>query len=302
MSSKYKYFPILLQDYTSKSTQPVLSHTSDLLSFHYSRKSEPNLYISSFMLNPFSDDQSVAPTVDMQSLIPATPNKVELINALFRGVDFDQKTKEIILPLRHNSLPYLFIPHDTWWEYENFQKFPDYDSWYTMKFKEWHKHIIMKDYDFVCYDPMWSIDPKEPYYDLYMYYYSTTLKYYRPWKIPLPTQLFYESNRKMVYFMIFFGIYLYYTVNHLRSRPRDLYILMNEDWWVHESLRLKQSLHKDSPFSQQVGDIPFDHISSLFLAPMFNFRYGPNTFKKIMQDFESASEITRDSYYEEIKK
>lgn len=302
MVSKYKLYPILLQEYTNKTTSPVVFQSSPLIEFHYSKGPLSNIYTSSFEIDPFSDSHLEVLKPDIDSLIPMRKDPIEPVAMFFRGLEYDFKLKKVILPMRHNSFPYLFIPEDTWWEYEDFKRFPDYEIWYSLKFKEWHKHVVMKDYDIVCFDPMWSIDPKEPYYDLYIYYYLTTIKYSKPWKIPLPTQVYYESNRKSLYFIVFFGIFFYYTSSHVRGRSRKIYMFLNEDWWINEYESIKIGTSNHSPFSADI-DLPvFSQLTNISASFLINFRYGPNAFKQVMQNFEDLGELTEEQYYERIKK
>ena len=300
MGGKYKYYAQLLEEYTKTATQPVLLNNSALLSFHFSR-TETEYFKSNFSINPFSETDTEINEFDIKSLIPLSIENTELVTSKFRSLEYDTKGNSIN-PLRHGKLPFLFIPHDSWWEYENFSKFPDYETWYSMKFYEWHKHMVTKDYKMVTFDPLWSIDPKEKYYNYYMYYYTTTLKYYRPWKIGLPIEVFYDSSRILVYFLFFSGIYMYYAINHLRSRTRYFYIIMGEDWWIKEWESIKLGTNKSSPVSG-LTDVPFVEIIQYFFTEIFfSFRYGPGKLASIQEEFEKTRELTKEDFYQIIKK
>ena len=112
MGSKYKLFPKLLEEYTKKTTQPVVSPNSALLSFHFSRP-ESELFTSTFTLDPFSDESLVVEPPNIESLIPLQIPEPEMVLENFRSIEYDSKGKRVSR-FRHNLLPYLFIPHDSW--------------------------------------------------------------------------------------------------------------------------------------------------------------------------------------------
>src|SRR5574343_185385 len=174
MTSKYKYYPTLLTQYTERINQPVKLHSSNIVNFHYSL-TQNEYYTENFNIDPFSEESSLVgyDKNHLQEQIQNLPysDPIELLNSgRFTNQVYDSKTKKLVQTSNPSLFPLQFIPHDKWWEYENFRKFPDYPTWYQFKFKEWHKHVIMSNYTTLTYDPFWVLDTKTN-YALQMFYY-----------------------------------------------------------------------------------------------------------------------------------
>lgn len=160
----------------------------------------------------------------------------------------------------------------------------------------------MKEYQTVTYDPMWSVDPKDPYYDYYMYYFSVCLKYFKPWKSGIPTYIFYESNRLYLYILLIAGTCANYIFTHIRPRSRIFYIDMNEDWWIREYENFKKAFSPTSPFS---GDLHMPYLA-LFTIPaaslIMKFRFGPDIMDDLDKQYAELCTTTKEDYYKMIKK
>jgi hypothetical protein len=300
MVSRYKYFPVLLGQYNNKVHQPAVKYDNPLIEFHYSRP-EPSYYVQNFELDPFDQTQPDFYDDSYKSLVVEPVEEQEIVTRGFRSVEIDESRK-LAPQNRMNLFPYLFVPHDKWWEYEGFRKFPDYDVWYSLKFKEWHKHMIMNTFETVAYDPMWCVDPKDQYYDFYMYYYSTTLKYYKPWRFQIPTYVCYTTNRKFIYTILLLGIYMYYQIVHIKTRTRMIYVVMGQDFWIKDYSEFRKAFNENSPYSI-AGDIALLETLCLGLPKIFAyFRYGPVCLEDFYNSVEKSRKMSQKDYYDMIKK
>lgn len=285
----------MLLEYNKKSSEPLKVYSSNILNFHYTL-SDKLYFKEQFELNPFKEENLDLDLHDMPVHIPEAKEEIELITSgKFRDLEYN-KEGEIETMIPGTNYPYLFIPHDRWWEYENFQKFPDYPTWYQFKFTEWHKHIIMAKYLTVTYDPLWSIE-NEPYYSLCMFYYSTTLKYYRPWKTSEHSGVLYDGSRILVYLILAVGFFGYYQYHHIVTRTRLNHVMINEDFWLkhYEYVRLKHN--QSSPNAIFIRD----ELLKEFKSPLNFFIIGPDGVEDLVNTYKHKSKMNKEDYYKMIK-
>ena len=292
MSSRYKYFPTMLLEYSKKSSEPVRVSTSNIVNFHFTRPDDL-YYKEHFEINPFEEENL---ELDLShSNLPVVEEVEKITTGRFRDQEYGKKG-EITTFVSGAHYPYLFIPHDKWWEYENFQKFPDYPVWYQFKFAEWHKHIVMSKYQTVTYDPIWSIETDSSYL-LYMYYYSTTLKYYRPWKYLESSGVLYDGVRIPVYIVAAVCSFGYYLYHHISQRTRLHSILLNEDFWLKDYENMKLQYNKKSPYALFIND----SVKRKMDSPVIFFMFGPEGVDKLKKSFKFRGRMTKEDYYEIIK-
>jgi hypothetical protein len=292
MSSKYKYFPALLTEYTKKSSQPVKIYSSNVLTFHYSVV-ENTYFKENFDLNPFDERQ-----IEYQDYFESLPVEEEgqpelMVSGRYSNLLYDNFTGEAVKNIFRTSYPNQFIAHDKWWEYENFKKFPDYPVWYQFKFKEWHKHMVMSRYQTVTYDPLWVLDTNNN-YALQMFYYSTTMRYYKPWKNPDTSGTLYESQRPFFYFLMGLSFFFCYWVGQLRRLSNSNHAMLNEDFWHLNYDNFKISMDKSSPYRIVVED----EIEGILNSSFFKFLIGIKNSKLLVEDFRKSGSMSKQEFFE----
>ena len=296
MSSKYKYFPTLLTQYTERSSQPVKVHTSNIVNFHYSL-TQNEYYTQNFQINPFEKNSPDLISDQPLIQIPQPTEPIEtMVSGHFTNQEYDSKSNKIIEvpPLTH--FPIQFIPHDKWWEYENFKKFPDYPNWYIFKFKEWHKHMIMSNYTTLTYDPFWVLDTKTN-YALQMFYYSTTLKYYKPWKNKESSGLLYQSQRSFIYFFMGMSYIVHYLLGQLSTLSEENYAVLNEDFWHHIYKKYKHSSWKTAPSRILIND----ELEGILGSFLMKFLVGPMQSKSYIEEHRKSGSLTKEEFFETLK-
>ncbi|CAG9319556.1 unnamed protein product [Blepharisma stoltei] len=278
MTTRYKLYGKLLDHYIEPSLNtnlPAISNTAtSLIKYHQKTESDLINYDFNSFLNPYEEKKFLIPTSEEVyeqlsyspvELPPEYPNMRS-----FRGLINDKKALIKDEDIKKH-LPVTFTTLENWWEYEDFVKFPPYMDHYRMRMREWHRYVLQSKVEIQLYDPLWSVNPKDPNYDYYMFYFSTALKKYKQWEIQIPTHVLYERSRKFIYIMFLIMLAGFHAYDYTWKRTRYSRVLINMDWW----LRDWKAFYKFTSVNSPLGYLGSHIDLRFFTRPIFTFIYGP---------------------------
>lgn len=223
-----------------------------------------------------------------------TPNKVNITN--FTGVEYVGKSLGTSVFINRNSqLPILTLEKvEEWWNYQDFRQFLFDEAEFSRRFYNWYRRCLEEGVSYVHYDPIWSISPVDPCYELYLYYFSITIKRLKGWRSPIPLYLIYRRTRPGLYVLFAVLVLALNASERFRGKSKAAVYQLSEDFWMTDIHNLKTLM------KPQQG-IPTSFLYSTFevflgfgymvMSPVFQIMYGPNAREIVMRPFKEAREM-----------
>ena len=147
----------------------------------------------------------------------------------------------------------------------------------------------MSNYTTLTYDPFWVLDTKTN-YALQMFYYSTTLKYYKPWKNNETSGSLYQSQRPFIYLFMAISYIIHYLLGQLATLSEENYVMLNEDFWHRMYKKYKHSSWKGAPSRNLVESEVEGYLGSFY----YKFFHGPTHSRMQIEKFRKSAEYTKE--------
>jgi hypothetical protein len=219
---------------------------------------------------------------------------VSFTNAV--GVEYvGKRLRTSIFINRNSQLPILTLEKiEEWWDYQDFRQFMYDEPLYAKRFYNWYRRCLEEGVRYVHYDPIWSISPMDPNYELFLYYYAITIKRLKGWRSPIPLYLIYRSTRPYLY--LIFGIIVLSLRQSeiLKAKKKEIIYRLSEDFWMSEVKNLnnlmKPQLLIPTSFTFTFFEA-FHGVASTLLWPFLQFMLGPNSSEILDIPMQEAKEI-----------
>lgn len=280
---------------------PDLKHR--LLSYQLQARidTQPSLYITT-MCDYYQQEKQVALNEDYYEeafvrkweLMTKKPTPVSITNVV--GVEHvGTRARNSFFINRNSQLPILTLEKiEEWWDYQDFRQFLYNEPLYAKRFYNWYRRCLEEGVRYVHYDPIWSISPLDPNYELFLYYYAITIKRLKGWRSPVPLYLIYRPARPYLYLL--FGI-IVLSLRHselLKAKKKEMVSRLSEDFWMSEVNNLQNLMKPEllipTSFSFTLFEA-FHGVASALLWPFFQFMLGPNSSEILDKPFKEAKEI-----------
>lgn len=209
----------------------------------------------------------------------------------FRGVSYIGKRKfESVILERSQAFPATFSEAENWWEYEDFKKFELNTDYLNLRLREWHKHMLRKGF-LQYYSPIWDPEITFGEHQLFLHYFTNTLKIGPSKQYPLSTAHAYQGGRPVNYFLFVLFVYLVYTGAYYIPRKKAVMRYLNEDYWLMD-IKLGRRYFEgmiigSGNASRQLAEAIPIPLTSI----VFNFRYGPQFVDKLKADSQKLSTL-----------
>lgn len=227
-------------------------------------------------------------------LMAKEPTPVSFTNAV--GVEHvGKRLRTSIFINRNSQLPILTLEKiEEWWDYQDFRQFLYNEPLYAKRFYNWYRRCLEEGVRYVHYDPIWSISPLDPNYELFLYYYAITIKRLKGWRSPIPLYLIYRTTRPYLYLV--FGI-IVLTLRQseiLKAKKKEIIYRLSEDFWMSDVNNLNNLMKPQLliPTSFTFTFFEFFHgVASTLLWPFLQFMLGPNSSEILDIPMQEAKEI-----------
>jgi len=212
------------------------------------------------------------------------------------GVEHVGKWKATSMFINRNSqLPILTLEKiEEWWDYQDFRQFLFEEQLFVKRFYNWYRRGLAPGVSYVHYDPIWSVSPLDPQYELYLYYYSITIKRLKGWRSPVPLYLIYRQTRPYHYIAFAILVLSLHQSEMLKPKQKSTVSRLSEDYWVSEVTTLEKLIKPDEIMSTSLAFTYFEVLNGIayrLMAPFFQFILGPNAKEIIDTPVREAFKI-----------
>lgn len=241
------------------------------------------------------DEEYLEATFEKQWELQARqPTPVSYTN--LTGVEYvgGRKGKNLYIN-RNSQLPILTLEKiEEWWDYQDFRQFLFEEQLFAKRFYNWYRRGLAPGVSYVHYDPIWSISPLDPQYELYLYYYSITIKRLKGWRSPVPLYLVYRQTRPYLYIVFGIMILSLHQSEVSKAKKKDTIYQLSEDFWMSDVINLEKLIKPQHLIATSFTFSLFEFcygIGYTIMSPFHQFMWGPDAEDILGKQLQEAKEI-----------